>query len=327
MAVPAIPPGWSATNAAGPAPLWLTSQAGTPSPVADSLPNAAFVDDPNVVSDKRLDSPPIVLTSGPAQLTFRQNRNVENNFDGGVLEISIGGAAFQDVVTAGGSFVAGGYNATVNSGFGNPLAGRQAWSGNSNGFVSTTVNLPASAGGQNIVLRWRLGADNSVSGQGWRIDQVAITCASPPTIFVEAGTNNLAAVDSVTFVRGPFILTNPKNFSSDPQTRIIVFTTNLGFAQATQPAINTLSVQVGGNSHPVETVGPNTTTGGSVIVFRLPDLSPGTYPLGLRLNGVNSTNTPNLIISGPSSSPAGGPKSNKAKLAEYFLLPLIDLIL
>jgi hypothetical protein len=148
-----------------------------------------------------------------------------------------------------------------------------------------------------------------------------------PTIFVEQGTNSLAAVDSVTFLRGPFVLTNPKNLTSDQRTRIMFFTTNVGFAQATQPAINTLSVQVGGNSHPVETVGPNTTTGGSVIVFRLPDLSPGTYPLGLRLNGVNSTNTPNLIISGPSSSPAGGPKSNKAKLAEYFLLPLIDLIL
>lgn len=147
-----------------------------------------------------------------------------------------------------------------------------------------------------------------------------------PTIFVEQGRNDLAAVDSVTFVRGPFPLTNPKNFSIDQRTRIMFFTTNLGLPQTSQPPTNTLSVQVGGSSHAVESVGPNTTTGGSVIVFRLPDLMPGTYPLGIRLNGINSTNTPNLTIIGSSSSPASAPKSNKAKLAEYLLFPLIDLI-
>jgi len=145
-------------------------------------------------------------------------------------------------------------------------------------------------------------------------------------IFVEAGTNNLAALDSVTRVRGPFMLTNPSNFSSDQRTRILFFTTNLGLPQTFQPAANTLSVQVGGNSHAVETVGSNTTTGGSYIVFRLPDLSAGTYPLGIRLNGVNSTNTPNLIIIASPSSPAAGSKSNTAKLTEYLLLPLLDLI-
>lgn len=147
-----------------------------------------------------------------------------------------------------------------------------------------------------------------------------------PAILVETGTTNLAALDAVSLVRGPFALTNSNYFGSDQRTRIIFFTTNLGFAQPTQPNINTLSVQVNGTSSPVESVGPNSTIGGSEIVFRLPDLSPGTYALGIRLNGVNSANTPNLIISGSSSSPASTPKSNKAKLAEYLLFPLIDLI-
>ena len=286
------------------------------------------MNNPNVVSDKRFDSPPITMTSGPAQLTFRQNRNLEDSFDGGVLEISIGGAVFQDIVAAGGSFVTGGYNAAVNSSFSNPLAGRQAWSGNSNGFVTTTVNLPPSAGGQNIVLRWRMGSDNAVSGLGWRIDNIAITCASTPTIFVEAGTNNLAAVDSVTLMRGPFALTNTQNYSSDQRTRILFFTTDLGFAQSTQPNISILSVQLSGNSYAVESVGPNATIGGSAIVFRLPDgLSPGTYALGVRRNGVNSTNAPNLQIISSPSSPAAAPQSNKTELAKYLLVSLIDLIL
>jgi hypothetical protein len=61
-------------------------------------------------------------------------------FDGGVLEISFDdGLTFQDIVAAGGTFVRGGYNGTISTCCGNPLAGRQAWTGNSGGFIDTTV--------------------------------------------------------------------------------------------------------------------------------------------------------------------------------------------
>jgi Metallo-peptidase family M12B Reprolysin-like len=120
--------------------------------------------------------------------------------------------------------------------------------------------------------------------------------ATPPTIFVEEGTNQLAAVDSVTLVRGPFELPNNHNFSIDQRTRIIFFTTDLGFNPTIQPDLNTLSVQINGSSFPVEAVGPSSTTSGSYIVFRLPDLPAGTYPLSIRVRGVNSTNSPNLTI-------------------------------
>ena len=108
-----------------------------PTPPADTLPNAAFIDDPAVVSDKLLDSLHFTLF-GP-QLTFQQNFNLEASsedpnlgFDGGVLELSIdGGKTFQDILAAGGSFVMGGYNRTISTDRGSPIAGRQAWSGNS----------------------------------------------------------------------------------------------------------------------------------------------------------------------------------------------------
>jgi hypothetical protein len=137
----------------------------------------------------------------------------------------------------------------------------------------------------------------------------------------------LAAVDSVTFARGPFALTNTHNFSSDQRARITFFTTDLGFAQLSQPDINTLSVQVNGNSFAVETVGPNSTTGGSFIVFRLPDLSPGTYPLGIRRNGVNSTNTPNLTIVASPSGPAAAEANSKKSLVTFLMPHIIDLLL
>ena len=182
---PALPPGWLATNALGPPPLWVTSDSGLPSPVADTLPNAAFIDDPAVVSDKRLDSPPFATFGAvAAQLTFRQNFNLEAapdpniGLDGGVLEISTdGGNTFRDILVAGGSFVMGGYNRTISTGRGSPIAGRQAWSGVSAGFITTVVNLPFVPPGSR--LRWRMASDNSGSWEGWRVDTVNISWCEP----------------------------------------------------------------------------------------------------------------------------------------------------
>src|SRR5262249_18820355 len=63
--------------------------------------------------------------------------------------------------------------------FSSPIAGRMAWSGNSGGFITTTVNLPAASAGQPTVLRWRLATDSSVSATGQTIDTItAGTCSS-----------------------------------------------------------------------------------------------------------------------------------------------------
>src|SRR5437762_2504410 len=47
-------------------PLWVTSNSGIPNPPPDTLPDAAFIDDSAVVSDKRLDSLHFPLATGPA---------------------------------------------------------------------------------------------------------------------------------------------------------------------------------------------------------------------------------------------------------------------
>jgi hypothetical protein len=151
-----------------------------PTPPADTPPNAAFVDDPATISDKQLLSPNIVSVcdAGAVRVSFRNNFNLQDGFDGGVLEVSFDdGLTFQDIVAAGGTFVRGGYNGTISTCCGNPLAGRQAWTGNSEGFIDTTVDLP---GCSNLILRWRMGSDSSASGEGWRIDTVAINqCFNP----------------------------------------------------------------------------------------------------------------------------------------------------
>jgi len=171
---PALPAGWT-TSAGGGESLWVTSTAANNTP-----PNAAFSPDPGSVGSNALISPVIPILSSKAQLTFRNNYSLEagsgaTGYDGGVLEIKIGSGAFQDILTAGGTFIANGYNHTISSSFSNPLKGRQAWSGSSGGFVATVVNLPATAAGQNIQLRWRCGTDSSVSKAGWYIDTISIS--------------------------------------------------------------------------------------------------------------------------------------------------------
>ena len=185
VAPPALPADWIATNALGPPPLWVTSNSGVPVPPADTSPNAAFIDDPAVVSDKRLDSLHFPISAYSPQVIFRHNFNLEASdtkpdlgFDGGVLELSTdGGNTFQDVLAAGGSFAMGGYNRTISTERGSPIAGRQAWSGNSGGFITTVVDLPfVPTGGR---LRWRMASDMSGSNEGWRIDTVNIAWCEP----------------------------------------------------------------------------------------------------------------------------------------------------
>ncbi|MDH4062786.1 MAG: M36 family metallopeptidase [Acidobacteriota bacterium] len=169
VTAPALPAGWTTSTLTGTPNLWVTD---TTTP--DSAPNRAFAADPSTVSDNVLVSPAIALPAGVSRLTFRNSYLTESTFDGGVLEIAIGGGAFQDIITAGGSFVSNGYNATISTSFNSPIAGRMAWSGNSSGYVTSVVDLPAAAGGQSVVLRWRMATDSSVASTGWAVDTVSI---------------------------------------------------------------------------------------------------------------------------------------------------------
>ena len=91
-----------------------------------------------------------------------------------MLEISINGGPFIDFITAGGSFMGGGYNGTISAALHSPIAGRAAWTGNSGGYIGTSAMIPPAAWGQNVVLRFRLATDCSGSSPGWRIDNVRV---------------------------------------------------------------------------------------------------------------------------------------------------------
>ncbi len=161
VTAPNLPADWT-TSGTGTSNPWFTSVA-----TSTSSPNSVFILDIATVSLTSLTSP-IFVAPANGQIQFEHAFETEAEFDGGVLEISISGGAFTDILDAGGSFDFGGYNSTLSIAAQNPLPNRAAWSGNSGGFafISTAANLPAAASGQAVQLRWRMGTDNSTAGTG-----------------------------------------------------------------------------------------------------------------------------------------------------------------
>lgn len=178
VSAPGLPGGWAPSSSGFGIP-WVTATS-----TSDTTPNSAFAANStnpgtNNTGSTELTSPPIAVTSSAATVSFRNQFNLEGGFDGGVLEISINGGTFQDIVTAGGSFVENGYNGTIDPATNSPIAGRPAWTGTTNGaFITTTAQLPASSNGQSIRLRWRLGTDSSLFAVGWFIDSVVVRATS-----------------------------------------------------------------------------------------------------------------------------------------------------
>ena len=176
---PALPAGWTSSFTPGPATCipsgtcalgtaWTTSATNPASP-----PNCAFHNAPGCVTDSALDTPPFINPIG-ANLIFENSFDLENGLDGAVLEISVSGGPFTDFIAAGGTFMSGGYNGTISTTSFSPIAGRQAWTGNSNGYLFVFAQMPNAAAGQSTVLRFRLGTDCSGAGTGWRLDDIKV---------------------------------------------------------------------------------------------------------------------------------------------------------
>ncbi|QDV40253.1 hypothetical protein Enr13x_00590 [Stieleria neptunia] len=163
-----LPIGWTTSFSGGNA--WQTFDL-----FSDSLPNHAVVPTPPFPSDNTLTSPVFTLSPSSTQLSFRTAYEMQPTSHGGVLEISIDGSPFVDVLDAGGRFVTGGYDATL-AAANNPLSGRQTWTGQFRDYKDTVVDLPSVAVGQPIQLRWRMATNGDFFNGGWRVDTISL-CA------------------------------------------------------------------------------------------------------------------------------------------------------
>jgi hypothetical protein len=189
-AAPALPSGWVSSTTTG------TNDWTTTSTASDTAPYAAFAPELDEFADVTLDTP--VFTPVANQIVeFHHQFNLLSGFvngggagyNGAVLEISIGGGAFTDIVTAGGSFASGSYVAWITPLVDGPLTGRNAWTGDSGGFITTTALLPSTAVGQPTQLRFRTVDTGGVADgvTGWWIDSIHLgvrTPGNPPSAIV-----------------------------------------------------------------------------------------------------------------------------------------------
>ena len=212
VGAPQLPAGWISSTTTGSSDWTTTASA------SDTAPNAAYAPEKPTVNDFTLDTP--AFTPVPGQnVSFRHQYNLEHRDDGAVLEISINGGAFADIIDAGGSFITGGYSFPIIEGSGNPLADRYAWTGNSQGFVTTSVTLPAAAIGQSTRLRFRTADDASQTAEGangWWIDSVVLGVNPQAPSASIAPTSLNFTVDPDATATDTLILSNADG--SDPLT-------------------------------------------------------------------------------------------------------------
>ena len=283
VTAPALPAGWEGSaSGSGVIPITVTD-------FPASAPNAVKLSESTTVGLSEVTSAPVMVSSA-SKLSFRNQFNTEVNFDGLVLEISIGGGAFQDILAAGGSFVSGGYNSTLPTTFSNPLPSRMAWTGLSGGtaaapaYITTVVNLPAAAVGQSVRFKWRQGSDSSVApatNPGSRIDSLTLVntvCGgSAPTVVSASSrkTHGTAGAFDVPLPLVPLsgaIGTEPRMGPVAGEHTVVVTFTN--------------PVTVSGTSVTTGTGTATSTVAGNVVTVNLTGAN-NLQRLGITLSGVS----------------------------------------
>jgi hypothetical protein len=135
--------------------------------------------DTGAVTDTQLQTPPLqVSATGDFVMTFDHAFAFEADtvlWDGGVIEVSSDdGATWVDVST----FADPGYTGILTDISGNPLGGREAFSGTNASFPEAdtlSLNLGTALAGQTVLVRFRIGTDAAVGAPGWTIDNIAFT--------------------------------------------------------------------------------------------------------------------------------------------------------
>ncbi|HEX7260835.1 MAG TPA: MBG domain-containing protein, partial [Luteolibacter sp.] len=246
---------------------------------------------------------------------------------------SINNGAWFDVEASGSgaAFASNGYNAVINTngkpGSGNEFDGQNAWSGNSNGWLETIVNLTDTAkyAGKNLRIRWRIATDSGTASTGWYVDSIALLgggnlANQAPVIAAAATSSSTETVtdpDSTVYqiIRGP-------------STNLSVIATDDGGESALK---YTWSVQSGPGSPVFFPVNANNAAKSTTASFE----AAGDYQISVSVldaQGLATTSSVNLRVLQSAAdlivSPAvttvtfGGTRSFGASLLDQFGAPM-----
>ncbi len=326
VVAPNLPAGWT-SSATGALQVPFVTSSTTP----DTAPNAVFAPNFGQIGLSEITSPPIPVGSTGAHFIFRHNYALEGSFDGGVVEIKIGANDFVDIIQAGGTFVTGGYNGTISTGFGNPIGGRQAWtgiSGPAGTYLTTDVILPQAAQGRVVQFKWRLGTDNIVAATGWRVDTVLVSNISsgenPANIAIpDSGTASnypstinvtglIGAVTNVIVVLNNFSHTGPDDVDMllvAPNGRKVVLMSDAG---GSIPATNLTFFFDDNGASPLSDNGPLTSGTYKPTDYEVGDIFPAPAPQGpatgstlAAFNGISAVGNWSLYVVDDNGNNAG----------------------
>ncbi|XQW84811.1 rhombosortase-dependent M36 family metallopeptidase [Thalassotalea piscium] len=114
--------------------------------------------------------------AGNFTVSWWQYFEIEENWDGGVVEVSVNGSDWADVTTMGGTFMGAGYTGTIEEQDIQPLSNKQAFTGNMpfpGGMEG--VDFGTALNGNEVKFRFRMASDTNTSAFGWFIDNVTVT--------------------------------------------------------------------------------------------------------------------------------------------------------
>lgn len=195
--------GWTNESSLG-ANTWNISSSQSHSPN-----NCYVASGPASRTTTRLLSPAILIPAAANNLQFKfwHNYSLQSNRDGGRLEFSVNNGAWFDAGSAnsGTSFASNEYNSVISSGGPrdnrSEFAGQSAWSGSSNGYIETIVNLTDTAkfAGKSLRARWIIATDGTTASTGWRVDSISLTGGGdltnqPPAIVTAANSSSTQSI-------------------------------------------------------------------------------------------------------------------------------------
>lgn len=102
-------------------------------------------------------------------LAFYHYYITDEGFDGAVVEILDNGTW----VDLGDKMISNGYNSVITTQAGSRIGGRNAFSGDSKGFIQSVIDL-SSFNTDSVTIRFRIVSDFTVSARGWYIDDISI---------------------------------------------------------------------------------------------------------------------------------------------------------
>jgi hypothetical protein len=129
-----------------------------------------------------------VAGTGEFVVSFFHYYQIEQGWDGGVVEVSVDGGDWTDVVAAGGAFSVG-YPGGFDAG------GRLGFTGI--GYGTEQINFGEQFAGSSVQLRFRIISDAIIGDYGWMIDNVVLSNIAEPVFFELASGAGLACDNTV----------------------------------------------------------------------------------------------------------------------------------